>query len=497
MANKRQKVKPSNKEPMSLRASDYTIYVKLPAAGKFLLVHGYTGAIDLVQANVVEFLKNFGKPHQKAVVAQSTVEVLQKRGYLTEKASDEERTRVRKLAETLHKHQLKAGKGFLFIPAYDCNFNCPYCYEAAISRNGTGWTKEVMTKELVDAAYAAIQQVEPDVERCKRITLYGGEPLLAKNCEIVKYIIEKGLQRGHTFGAITNGYELHHYLEFIGKGKIEFLQITLDGPPEVHDRRRTLRDGKGSFEAIQRNICAALETGAMVSVRINSDKQNILTLGTLTEMFREYGWLEKSNFRAYASPAHTAGRKEPGSNDIPIDQSCADATLHFRRLEFVTHILGEKTKSQSVSIFDDNIEVKRIMTHALTSGSLMPFKPSFCGANFGMFIFDPRGDLYTCWELVGQHEAKVGRYVPGLALDRTLLDQWQRRTVSNIPRCAECKYAMFCGGGCEAFAYNRTGCFFSSYCDDFPRVFAKFAAVAYQEYAMARLKPKSVEGPST
>jgi hypothetical protein len=41
---------------MSLRTSDYTIYVKLPETGEFLLVHGYTGAIDLVQPNVVEFL---------------------------------------------------------------------------------------------------------------------------------------------------------------------------------------------------------------------------------------------------------------------------------------------------------------------------------------------------------------------------------------------------------------------------------------------------------
>lgn len=44
---------------MSLRRSDYTIYVKLPDSGEYLLVHGYTGAMDLVQPNVVEFLKNY------------------------------------------------------------------------------------------------------------------------------------------------------------------------------------------------------------------------------------------------------------------------------------------------------------------------------------------------------------------------------------------------------------------------------------------------------
>lgn len=142
-----------------LRTSDYTIYVRLQESKEYLLVHGYTGAIDLVQSNVVEFLKNFGKPHRKVVVSNNTIDVLQQRGYLTEKTPEEERARVRELAEVLHKHQLKAGKGFLFIPAYDCNFNCPYCYEAAISRNGTGWTKEVMTKEMVDAAYEAMRRM--------------------------------------------------------------------------------------------------------------------------------------------------------------------------------------------------------------------------------------------------------------------------------------------------------------------------------------------------
>lgn len=44
--------------PISPRTSDYIIYVKLPETGEFLLVHGYTGAIDLVQPNVVEFLKH-------------------------------------------------------------------------------------------------------------------------------------------------------------------------------------------------------------------------------------------------------------------------------------------------------------------------------------------------------------------------------------------------------------------------------------------------------
>lgn len=475
--------------PNSLRTSDYTIYVRLPESREFLLVHGYTGAIDLVQPNVVEFLKNYGKsrkrdkPHQKASVSEETVETLKQRGYLTEKTREEERARVKELAEALHKHQLKAGKGFLFIPAYDCNFNCTYCYEGAISRNGTGWTKEVMTKEMVDAAYDAIRALEPNVERCKRITLYGGEPLLAKNYETVSYILEQGLQGGHTFGAITNGYELHHYLEFIGKGKIEFLQITLDGPPEVHNQTRKLQDGAGTFDRIAANISSALAAQARVGVRVNTDHRNVGSLQRLINTIKANGWVEAKNFSIYAAPTHTGGRVSGHDPRRTLPQGCGDASAVFRRNEFVRTILQEKERDGSLRVIGDNdFGIKRMIKTVLAKGSLMPFKSIFCGANTGMFIFDPRGDLYTCWEFIGQEHGKVGRYWPEWSIDEAMLAQWRARPVSSIPKCSACKYALFCGGGCEAFAYEKYGCFLSSYCDDYPTMFAKFVPFAYKEF---------------
>lgn len=394
---------------------------------------------------------------------------------------------MKELAEALHKHQLKAGKGFLFIPAYDCNFNCPYCYEAAISRNGTGWTKEVMTKEMVDAAYEAMHQLEPDVQRCKRITLYGGEPLLAENYEIVSYILEQGLKRGHTFSAITNGYELDAYWDFIGKGKIEFLQITLDGPPEVHDQRRRLQSGGGTFDRIAPNISRVLETGANVAVRINTDRQNIAHIGRLAEIFRMNKWTAKENFRAYTSPTHAGEREQEGDPDGSALRRCIDASALFQRGEFVAAVLEQKKHHEQLrTIGDNDFGIKRMIKAVLAKGMLMPFKSVFCGANVGMFIFDPRGDLYTCWEFVGQEHGKVGRYWPVWNIDEALLDQWRGRTVANIPKCRECKYALFCGGGCEAFAYRKHGCFLSSYCNDYPNIFAKFVAIAYKQFVQER-----------
>ncbi|MBM4170215.1 MAG: SPASM domain-containing protein [Ignavibacteria bacterium] len=469
--------------PEQFRTSVYTIYVKLPETSEFLTVHGYTGAIDLVQPNVVEFLRSFGKPHQKATVTESTRELLQQRGYLTDKTPEEEHARVRELAETFHKHQLKAGKGFLFVPAYDCNFNCPYCYEAAVSRNGTGWTKEVMTKEMVDAAYVAIRQLEPDVNRCKKITLYGAEPLLARNYEIVKYILEQGYERGHTFAAITNGYELEAYRDFVNKGKIESLQITLDGPPEIHDRTRKLHDGSGTFNRIAANITHALQAGIRVTVRVNTDQRSVGSLPELVDIVKAYEWLDGKEFTIYAAPTHSGGRLAGHDPRRPLPHQCSDVNPTFRRSQFVKTVLQQKEQFEQLRVMgDDDYGIKKMIKAVLSKGSLFPFKSVFCGSNTGMFIFDPRGEVYTCWEFVGQEHGRVGRFWPTLDIDDALLAQWRGRSVTTIPQCRACKYALFCGGGCEAFAYEKYGCFSSSYCDDYPAMFSKFAATAYQEF---------------
>lgn len=54
-----------------------------------------------------------------------------------------------------------------------------------------------------------MEQIQSYRERGNNvITLYGGEPLLAENKDIVTYIVEEGVKRGYKFEAITNGYDL-------------------------------------------------------------------------------------------------------------------------------------------------------------------------------------------------------------------------------------------------------------------------------------------------
>lgn len=47
---------------------------------------------------------------------------------------------------------------------------------------------------------------------------------------------------------ITNGYLLSRDVLTILKIKVDFIQITIDGGPKVHDLKRPLADGSKTFE---------------------------------------------------------------------------------------------------------------------------------------------------------------------------------------------------------------------------------------------------------
>lgn len=181
------------------------------------------------------------------------------------------------MAEVFHKRS-KLFSSFIFIPSYDCNFRCPYCIEGQMSGDGKNWSKRTFTREMVDRAYEAMLEIAPHKElHGKQIILYGGEPLLKENKEIVTYMIEKGCSLGYSFMAITNGYDLDGFVDLLGPEKLCRLQITVDGTKEWHDQRRVHYKDGGSFDRIVANIGLALKAGVHVAVRVNTDRLNFGT----------------------------------------------------------------------------------------------------------------------------------------------------------------------------------------------------------------------------
>lgn len=419
---------------MKYRKSSYTITVCVDETEKqYMLIHGYTGAIDLISENLYSILNSFSHENE---FNPEILQTLLDRGYLTEKTEEEEQDYFKRLATALFKKDTLLHKGFTFLVTYNCNFCCPYCFEKGISKE-----KAVFTKEMVDKAYRAVTEISSDERLCaKNITLYGGEPLLKENKEIVSYIISRGKEQNFTFSAISNGYDLEYYEDLLSPEDIKFIQITIDGISERHNQRRIHRLGVPTFDKIVKNIGIALNKGVRISVRINTDKNNADDLIELQKIFTNLHYTENSLFSIDSALLKN------------YSTDTKDTYQYFSEKEFI-----EWHKTHELKISCQDYGTYRKIYSAIKETNPLSFRPTFCGAQTSGFVLDPFGNIYTCWEIVNQKEHCIGNYDSndGIVWDTNILDKWRQVHVIHNTSCSKCKYALLCGGGCPA--QNLTG----------------------------------------
>lgn len=456
-------------EVKSLRMSSYCIAVKIDN-NKSLLVHGYTGAMDEVTNSVIEFLNNCSN---KTLIEENLKNYLYTRGYLTEKTREEEKTYVKFLTSELHKFRCKTTNKFLFLVAYDCNFRCPYCFESDISKDGKMWSRKILSEQMIDSAYQIISTKITDTNN--QITLYGGEPLLKENYNIVKYIVKKGNTYGFRFNAITNGFDIDHYSDLINKENISSLQITIDGPPMLHNKTRISKSGDPTFEKIMNNIKTCLEKEEVrIVVRMNFNLEAVAELKEVVEIFGCRGWLQNRNFVFYATPvmAQDISCSPYSERKYSTNHKLKELKTSLNRGQFSKYINAMKYDTPIFSkLILPCFDIENRIDKMCKENSLSFMKTSYCSAHTGMTIFDPYGDLYTCWELVGKANNKIGTYYPEIKYNDEIVEQWNARYVANLPDCLNCKYALFCGGGCAAQAINSTDNINNSFCDGFQLMF--------------------------
>lgn len=414
------------------RVSSFLIPVKLENTdNQYMLIHGYTGAIDVVEGHVVEYLKAQGrKSPNNLQISSDTMNVLLRRGYLTGKTQEEEYKHVAHLAEVMHQRDKMLYKKFTFLVTYNCNFRCPYCYESPISVGGNCWSKQVFTKEMVDRLYDSLLEISPRELHSKRITLYGGEPLLAENKEIVSYIVNTGVKLGYTFDAVTNGYDLEVYADLLSPDKIAFLQITLDGCKATHDSRRRHYIAGQSFDKIIKNIGLALEKGIFVKVRVNTDLNNFGDLAQLKELFSELGYDKSKYFKVESALLRPNENTENDSRFKLINAG-----------EFAA-----KHESNSYLVECQDYGITRKIEYCIKTRQLLPLASTYCAGQSRGYVFDPLGDIYACWEVVGRKNAVLGNYSGSNIEWYEAAKLWHGRNISNSPSCYRCKYAFLCGG---------------------------------------------------
>ena len=281
----------------------------------YAIMNSLSGGFDLVKAQ--EFDKLQRVKRGDAIDDNEFIQYLTERGYLY---PDEEAEKTRlnarwpEFAEALQ----ETAPQVLLVPTYGCNLACTYCYQSGIKQKS-----QLMTREIADAFFDHLKVQFPNQKPF--ITLFGGEALngSARQKEIIDYIVKKAAQDGYAITAVTNGYDLMSYLDILQQATVKEIQITLDGPQEVHDQRRHTIGGQGTYTKIMLGVEEAVRRGIPINLRAVMDKSNFEELVILAEDLDSRGWLDlppqrfKTQvgrnyelFECSATPAHLLSHAE-------------------------------------------------------------------------------------------------------------------------------------------------------------------------------------------
>lgn len=376
-------------------------------------------------------------------------ELLQKCYLVENKAEDKERfcAVVKKLIEKKNKHST-----YNLIPSYSCSFSCPYCFEGVLTRKKNETT---MSTCMVDTIFDIIAQERAEGYNVS-LSLFGGEPLRKETLEINKYIFEKAKKYNLKISAITNGYDLDQYIQYISDDVFSDFQVTFDGAGKYHNKNKFTKEDKDTFNKLLNNIelIFKTKTTAAIRARINTNKENVGSLKELQQIFEERGFTKDKRFSFYTkSVDECSNRKNKELSDMDIVKQ-----VKF----FPDKTQNMCTNSQYYFIFQ---ELEAIFSPKRKFGN---FKTQFCGANGSNKLIDPYGDVYSCLEEVGKKERRVGFIDKEnkKIVHTPLFEEWATRTVQNIPECSECSYALICGGGCGIAAFRNKGSIKSPWCGE-------------------------------
>ncbi len=421
--------------------SKHNIFSKIKDSDNFFIVNPLTGNADILtpsDAEKVNRLFNNEIPADKAFISE-----MQEKGYLIEEAEERKlfRTKYLDFLDNRDEDEIQ----LFFVPNYSCNFACSYCYQDEYAP-----TKGHLNHEIIDAFFAYIQK--EFAGRRKYITVFGGEPLLNSSYqkENISYLLRKAKASNLEVCFVTNGYTLVEYMDILKLGSIREIQITMDGTASVHNNRRFLKGGAGTFDKIVEGVDACLANHLTVNLRMVIDKENIENLTDLAQFAIDKGWTSTPYFKTQIGRNYELHHCQSA-----VDKLYSRISLYEKLYELTQiqpHILEFYQPAYSISKF------------LAQNGSLPDPLFDSCPACKTEWAFDYTGKIYSCTATVGKDDESLGTFYPQISRTDEIIDQWESRDVTTIPECKTCSVQLACGGGCGSVAKNKNGTICSTDC---------------------------------
>ncbi len=410
---------------MGMKASRYNVLVNHDDTGVMILFNTLYGSLTTWEKDEVPLLTSLLENPALLQTADSPISaVLLEQKYIVKDNVDEiEIVRNRKRAGIQDKNRLDV----IIMPTLDCNFACPYCYE------------EHYPSMMADETVTAVKKwLTAEIPKHKVLLLnwFGGEPLMGYSqvIAISRHAVAVARATGvsHIINMTTNGYLLSPgRIARLIDAEIYGYQITLDGPPETHNKLRVLKNGKGTFEKVYRNIVRLARTHEKVriSIRINFNHSNLHLVPQLLEMFPED---VRSRLRVALEPIFGECALSATKNIHPanISESLAKYCVQAERMGYNTAHGYNQAKT----------------------GKLV-----YCYAEReNQYVINFNGDVFKCSVSKFNSENRVGYIADDGSFVRHDA-QWETYVNSRLfeESCCACVYLPLCMGGCRTTRLKR------------------------------------------
>ena len=417
-----------------MKYSKHNIFSKIRDSENYFIANLLSGNADILNSSdaaKIEAIRN-----GEILTNRESLAELAEKGYLADE-SEEEKEYRRKYLDFIDSRE-KDEIQIFFVTNYSCNFACPYCYQDQYNNPA----KE-LNKEVIDSFFNYVKN--EFASRRKYITIFGGEPLLNSPMQkdLIDYIISRSVEADLSLCFVTNGYHLEEYIPVLRKGKIREVQVTLDGTESVHNNRRFLKGGGGTFDKIVKGIDACLKENIDINLRMVIDKENIDSLSDLAQFAIDKGWINSLHFKTQIGRNyelhHCQSSPDKLFDRVSLYESIYELTINR------PHILQFYKPAYSVSKF-------------LAEAGVLP-EPLFdsCPACKTEWAFDYTGNIYSCTATAGKSDESLGTFYPYATKRERIIEQWESRDITSILECKNCSVQLACGGGCGSVAKNKTG----------------------------------------
>lgn len=359
-----------------------------------------------IDAEQIRHIPNemINKLHQKSFIVANDSDV-----------ENIELLRYFKLAQSFQKDRLT----LIIAPTLYCNFSCPYCYEKDLPYT-------YMQEKVIGGLIQFIKNQEKNFKYLE-ICWYGGEPLCA--IEVIKEILTRISReislpiKRHTM--VSNGYLINtKFVELFTKYKLDYLQITIDGEEENHNKNRLSKNGQPTFSKIINNVDYVIKAipKMNIGIRMNVHKDN---MEDFVPLYKKLTNLWACN-RVHIYPAFV------------LDNNACKVPC-FNSIE-KTNYLHKLYKQIGLKLSITNLELKLGKCTAIFEHS---------------YIIDPQGDLYKCWVDVGIKAFSIGSVFDGITNHRIVAKYLLSSDKFSDKKCLKCSIFPICSGGCNKYRIDK------------------------------------------